>query len=290
MTHVTDVLTTLQGVAQRRELIARGATGRQLSIAVNQGHVFRPRKGWYALPGTPSDLVRAVRIGGRLACVSAARHYGWAVQERPGLHVCLAPNAARLRTPLDPRERMSAPAPHGITLHWADRVPSEPLTRLVTSPRETVLQIALCQSAELAVAAFDSFLHLDPDGSTELDLWLLDLPETILAELQDCTALCHSFLESIGRVRLAHAGIRGRHQVRIAGVGRVDLLLQGWLVVEWDGLEHHDNGPAHDEDCRRDAELAIRGFRSLRFSYALVMRNWPLVLAAIRAALAGHRP
>lgn len=290
MTHVTDVLTTLHGVAQRRELIALGATGRQLSIAVNQGQVFRPRKGWYALPGTPADLIRAVRIGGRLACVSAARHYGWAVRERPGLHVCLAPNAARLRTPLDPRERMSAPAPLGITLHWADRVPTEPFTRLVTSPRETVLQLALCQSAELAVAAFDSFLHLDPAGSTELDRWLLDLPQTTLAQLEDCSALCHSFLESIGRVRLARAGIRGRHQVKIAGVGRVDLLLHGWLVIEWDGLEHHDNTAAHDEDCRRDAELAIRGFRTLRFSYALVMRNWPLVLAAIRAALAGRRP
>ena len=36
MPGVTDILTALEGVAQRRELIAHGVTGRQLSAAVNQ--------------------------------------------------------------------------------------------------------------------------------------------------------------------------------------------------------------------------------------------------------------
>jgi very-short-patch-repair endonuclease len=290
VTQVTDVLIAPEGVAQRRELIARGIPGRQLSIAVNQGHAFRPRKGWYALPGTSRELIRAVRVGGRLGCVSAARHFGWAVAERPGLHVCVATNAARLRAPHDKRERMSAPTPEYVTLHWVDGAGSVPECRLVTSRRETVLQLALCQSAELAVAAYDSFLHLDPVGSLDLDLWLQDLPDAVLANLMECNRLCHSFLESIGRIRLAQAGIRGTHQVRIRGVGRVDLVLDGWLVIEWDGLEHHDNSAAHDEDCRRDAVLATLNYRCLRFTYDLVLNHWPLVLAAIQTTLAGKRP
>jgi len=290
MPRVTDVLTALEGVAQRRELIAHGVTGRQLSAAVNQRQAFRPRKGWYALPGTSNELIRAVRVGGRLGCVSAAKHYGWAVAERPGLHVCVAANAARLRLPHDKRERMPAPIPRDVTLHWVEHPASRPESRLVTSRRETVLQLALCQSPELTVAALDSFLHLDPVGSLDLDVWLRELPDAVLARLMECNRLCHSFLESIGRIRLANAGIRGRHQVRIAGVGRVDLLLADWLVIEWDGLEHHDNAAAHDEDCRRDAVLATQRRRCLRFSYNLVMHHWPLVLAAIQTALAGNRP
>lgn len=289
MISIVHALTSLDGVAQRRELIAAGLNGRQLTAGVRLGRLIRVRKGWYALPDTSPDLIRAIRVGGRLACISAAKSYGWAVRENPGLHVCLKPNASRLRTPHDPALRMPAPSARGLTLHWAEHAISGGAPRLITSKRETVLQIAGCQSAELAVAAFDSFLYLDPAGSRDLPLWLESLPGTILSELEDCSALCHSFLESIGRIRLAREGIRGEHQVEITGVGRVDLVIDGWLVIEWDGLQHHDNGPAHEEDCRRDAFLAHLGYRCLRFSYNLVMHHWYLVIAAIRATLAGVR-
>jgi very-short-patch-repair endonuclease len=102
--------------------------------------------------------------------------------------------------------------------------------------------------------------------------------------------LCHSFLETMGRVRLSRDGIEGRHQVEIPGVGRVDMLIDGWLIVEWDGLEHHGNALAHDEDCRRDAVAASMGYTTLRFTYSLVMFHWYIVVAAVRAALAGIRP
>lgn len=289
MISVTAALAALDGVAQRRELVTAGVNGKQLAAGVHLGRIIRVRKGWYALPGTSSELIRAIRVGGRLACVSAAKRYGWAVREHPGLHVCLKPNASRLRTPHDSSKRMSPPARRDLTLHWAHLEPSDVPARLVTSKRETVLQLAYCQSAELAVAAFDSFLHLDPEGSADLDLWLSELPDHILDEFEACSTLCHSFLESIGRIRLARDGIRGEHQVEVTGVGRVDLVIDGWLVIEWDGLEHHDNGPAHDEDCRRDAVLAHHGYVCLRFTYKLVMHHWYLVIAAIRATLAGIR-
>ena len=289
MVSVAKALTMLDGTAQRRELVAAGVTGIQLAAAVHGGTAIRVRKGWYALPGTSSELIRAIRIGGRLACVSAAKHYGWAVGENPGLHVCITPNASRLRSPDDSSKRISPLAERRVTLHWASMEPIGVPARLVASKRETVLQLAHCQSAELAVAAYDSFLHVDPAGSADLDTWLSELPDHILREFESCSSLCHSFLESIGRIRLARSGIRGDHQVDIATVGRVDFVIDGWLVIEWDGLEHHDNGPAHDEDCRRDAVLATLGYTCLRFTYNLVMRHWYLVLAAIRATLDGTR-
>jgi very-short-patch-repair endonuclease len=289
MIPLARTLAALDGVAQRQELIEAGLTGKQLSAGVQLGSIIRVRQGWYALPGTDPDLIRAIRVGGRLACVSAGKRYGWATSENPALHVCLPRNASRLRTPHSSRQRMRDGAVAGVTLHWGARDPDAVLTRLVTSKRETVLQIAHCQSAELAVAAYDSFLHLDPAGSADLDLWLAELPDYILDTFESCSTLCHSFLESIGRIRLAREGIRGAHQVEIGGVGRVDMVIDGWLVIEWDGLKHHDNGPAHDEDCRRDAVAATLGYSTLRFTYWLVMHRWFVVIAAIRAALAGIR-
>lgn len=289
MRSVTHRLAHCHGIAQRQELISSGVTGGQLTAAVATGTVIRVRKGWYALPDADPQLVRATRVGGRLACISAADHYGWATPQSPGLHVRLRENAARLRSPDNSQQRMPGHPTAGTVLHWGAPLDLGDHSRLVTSKRETVLQIAHCQSPELAVAAYDSFLHTDPAGSADLDHWLEDLPDHLLRRMESCSRLCHSFLESIGRVRLSREGIHGRHQVPIPGVGRVDMLIDGWLVIEWDGLEHHDNGPAHDEDCRRDAVLASLGYVCLRFTYSLVMHHWYLVIAAIRSALARIR-
>lgn len=290
MISVTKALSIHEGIAPRRELLADGVSRNQLITAVHLGRVIRIRQGWYALPGLDPELIRAVRVGGSLACASAARYYGWAVGESIGLHICVATHTSKLRSPDDPFERMP---PHGspdVTLHWTHEKVEGTAARLVTSPRETVVQLATCQSPELAVAAFDSFMRLDPRGSEDLPDWLTELPRHILDQFESCSALCASFLESIGRIRLAREGIRGEHQVEIDRVGWVDLVLDGWLIIEWDGLEHHDNGPAHDEDCHRDAVLASLGYRTLRFTYSMVMHEWYLVIAAIRAVLAGGRP
>lgn len=88
----------------------------------------------------------------------------------------------------------------------------------------------------------------------------------------------------MGRIRLAAVGIRGAHQVEFPGIGRVDLVIDDRVVVEWDG-GHHRTAEQQSEDCRRDAYLATLGYRVLRFSYHLVMNEWFVVVAAIRAAL-----
>ncbi len=194
-------------------------------------------------------------------------------------------HASRLRP-----ARPGAPEPTGradarTTLHWGSPVEREQRTRLVTDRFETVVQLAYCLSPELAAATYDSFAHLEPKLASGLDGWIGALPGHIRASLPARDALCHSFLESIGRVRLAAAGIRGEHQVSIEGVGRVDLVIDGRVVVEWDGSTHFDAAQYH-EDRRRDALLTSMGYRVLRFSYPLVMEEWHLVLGAVRAALA----
>lgn len=278
---LAPTLRRLGGVAETRELRARGIRPSQLSAAVACGDVIRVRRGWYAMPDTPRDLVTAVRIGGRLACVSAAAHYGWATPEHHGVHVCVAENAARLRRPpTDPRQA----GPRGGTiLHWGSPITRSERPRLITSRFETVVHLVGCLDPEHAVAALDSFLHAEPELSAELEEWLSSLPTHLRAQLSSRSALCESFLETIGRIRLERAGIVGAHQVEIAGVGRVDLVIDGRIIIEWDGRQHE---ASHEEDCRRDALLTGMGYHVLRFSYRLIVDEWHIVIAAVRAALA----
>ncbi|MCP2369806.1 very-short-patch-repair endonuclease [Agromyces terreus] len=265
----------LEGAATTAELRAAGVHPVALSAAVHRGELDRVRRGWYALPSLDPSLRAAIRVGGRLACASAAGFHGWAVPPKAGTHVVVHENASRLRL---------ADAPDHLVLHWMSPTTRADRSRLVTDPFETVVQLAHCVAGEFAVAAYDSFLARDPVGSERLEEWIARLPPHLLRDLPRREALCHSFLETVARVRLARRGIRGAHQVEIAGVGRVDLVIDGWLVIEWDGRTHL-TGEQYDEDRRRDALLTARGYRVLRFSYSTVMHEWYLVEAAVRAML-----
>lgn len=278
MPMLIPVLRRLDGAATTAELRDRGIRGAQLTAAVHAGDVVRIRRGWYALHDTDPALRAAIRVGGRLACVSAAAHYGWATPARHGLHVAVAENASRLRPA--PAE-FALPEP---VLHWGSDRPSNERQRLITDRFETVRHLVECLSPEHAVAALDSFLHDEPSLSGELEHWLSGLPAAVLARLPERNGLCHSFLETIGRIRLAAHGIEGCHQVEFPGIGRVDLVIDDRIVIEWDGGTHR-TAEQQDADCRRDAYLTALGYRVLRFSYRLVMDEWFVVIAAIRAAI-----
>ncbi len=80
-----------------------------------------------------------------------------------------------------------------------------------------------------------------------------------------------------------------RTQVHITGVGRVDLLIGDRLIVELDGREYHGLDDSRHRDLCRDANAAIWDYATLRFDYAMVMHDWDLVEAAIRAQVTAGR-
>lgn len=109
MPGIAAIVHSLGGIAQKQQLVARGARDLDLTRAVRRGEVSRARQGWYTtLPHT--DLrVRAVRVGGRLTGISAIiQAGGWVLGDHP-LHVSVRDNAARLRSQHDRRIR-----------HWVD--------------------------------------------------------------------------------------------------------------------------------------------------------------------------
>ncbi|MFI5084913.1 MAG: endonuclease domain-containing protein [Actinomycetales bacterium] len=96
-----------------------------------------------------------------------------------------------------------------------------------------------------------------------------------------------SLLETIARVLFKRAGIYAQAQVRLPGVGRVDFLLEGFLVIEIDGGTHQE--PAqYKKDKRRDNRTVRDGFLVLRYFYDDVVFRPEQMLAEIRSVLTGR--
>ena len=117
--NLLDTLDDFGGLAARRELESEGVDPEEITIAAWYGRrIIRVRKGWYARPDEPRDVLRAWRVGGRLTCVSALafRHDDEAVE--PVLHIEVPTNAARLRDPEEAKRRLAPDAP--VVVHWAE--------------------------------------------------------------------------------------------------------------------------------------------------------------------------
>jgi len=98
-----------------------------------------------------------------------------------------------------------------------------------------------------------------------------------------------SLLETVLRLALREAGLPVECQVLVAGVGRVDLVVGGWLVVEVDGFEFHADRDSYRTDRRRGNLLVAGGFRLLRFSYEDVVFRRSDVVAQIAAVYSAGR-
>jgi very-short-patch-repair endonuclease len=146
-----------------------------------------------------------------------------------------------------------------------------------------------CAGDEAFFAAYESALRLRLltraarkriwDSIPASARWLLDLARTD----------ADSGLESLLRLRLHLLGIRLDCQMDIAGVGLVDFLVGGRLILEVDGRENHDGASMRHKDLARDAAASALGYESLRFDYAQVVHDWPTVQAAVLGALARLR-
>lgn len=142
---VRDALEKLGGIASRSELLAMRVYPDGIQIGVNYGSILRVRKGWYASVGTPRPVLRALRVGGRLACVSALAQYespdGSRDDETAELHVLVKRGASRLRIPAGER----------IVIHWTRRDPEG--SRTMVSEQVARQQAATCRKPPTEAAA-----------------------------------------------------------------------------------------------------------------------------------------
>jgi len=128
------------GVVTTEELYRSGDTQSILFWSVRYGTLLRVREGIYCLPNLDAEAIRALRVGGRLGCVSALAYHG--VAPRPAkLHVAVPGNTPRLRDP-DTGER--GRTPEKTVIHWSRRRPAG--DRLAVSVEEARRQAASCRA------------------------------------------------------------------------------------------------------------------------------------------------
>jgi very-short-patch-repair endonuclease len=272
-------------IASRDDLLAGGATGRALTRDVREERLIRIYRDHYALPGTPEHVIRAVRVGGRLACVSAlADRKAFVFSHHPG-HVHLQRGASRLRSPNDRYARLATENRDGVELHWRPLLRPEDATAHAVGAIDSVAQAMRCQRPRMAVATLDSVLNKRIIGPDDVRLIFVSLPERFrsIQALSDGRAEAGS--ETILRLLVRTLGLRFDIQVFIDGVGRVDMLIEGCLVVEVDSWAHHSAFDRYVADRTRDAMLAALGYMSLRLLYEDIMFRPERVVAAILGLL-----
>lgn len=275
---IPQVLSEQHGVAHRNALLRAGMSSYGIGRARHAGELIRVRRAWYALPDADREVVRAVRVGGSLSCVSALADTGvWLVKD-DRTHVAVPANAARLRSAMSTH----APFAHdpGVVLHWRARPGA--IEQPVDPIPVALAHLAVCQSPELALVAIDSALNLRLTGRSQLEEAFSSLPLVYRRLLDQADPSSQSGLETLARFRLRRWGIRLRTQVAIEGVGRVDVLVGDRLVLELDGFGFHATGDAFERDRHRDLALHERGYRVVRLSYRQVMSGWPEAERVVR--------
>lgn len=276
----TDVLRRLGGAASWRRLRAEGVGWYALWLCLQKGTVVRLRKGAYALPDAENAVSLAVQAGGVLACSSAAVALG--------LPVLITTAEVHLIVP----RRWSHVSLKGVEIHRRDLRPDEQDGH-TTGLLRTVLDCARELPLREALVICDGALRqgLDQD---QLATAAASARGPGAAAVRRVVALadtrCESLLESCLRLLLIDLRVSVRSQVWISGVGRVDFLLDGWLVVEADGFEHHSTRQHYREDRRRSNALVAAGYVVVRFSYEDVVHRPEYVTETLRRILERGRP
>ena len=228
-------------------------------------------------------------MGGLSACVSAARLHGvWTVAPRK-THVWLRSEASRLRSPGPGRRRLTRSSRDACTLHWRPLLDPDGATGECVSVIDAIAQMALCCPLPFVVAAIDSALNLRLVTMLEVNDMCARLPVRARGIRDRVDGRCESGIETFVRLMMVDHHIRFEPQVTFAGIGDVDFVVEGCVVIEVDGHEWHDSPDAQARDYGRDIRLAALGYTVLRFDYQQVMFEPDLVLAAITSALRNHR-
>lgn len=231
------------------------------------------RRGVFVLPGCQPELVAAIRHNALVSCASAAGHYGLWLRTAPGQHH-LACNHGH---------------GGGFIRHRTVRFDGHPALPLA-AVEDVVLHAMTCLAPPASTAIATSAMRLhgvprellkdqlvgDRSGPARKALHLLDLR-------------AESIVEVDAQFLFTSHGIGYDAQVYLPGIGRVDFLLEGFLIVEVDGFAFHSTREALRRDLGRNNASTLSGFSVLRYMPEHIWFEPERVLAEIRAVLA-RRP
>ncbi|GEK81380.1 endonuclease domain-containing protein [Agrococcus baldri] len=263
------------GAATRTALRALGHTSRQIGAAIARGEAQAVGRSWVMPPEADASIKAALEAGGVLGGASALRSYGVWVTDDPGLQIATQPT------------RGAAAVSVGVRI-WERFEPDARPWRV--SIVDALAQHARRVAREHAIASIDSALHHGLIAEHDLDRLFAMLPARCATWRRLLDPQAGSGLESLVRVACLDRGWRVESQVPAPGGGFSDLLIDGWLYVEADGDEWHDNEKQAGKDRRRNRAITDKGDRWLRFGYAEIVHDRDRTIETIALVLAQGRP
>lgn len=261
-----------RGAATRAELVAAGLSRRTIDAAFRS--FPKPRRGVIASPNLPAQAMEALRLGGVLTCASAAEQNGLWLLNRPSKLHLLTTNGRRL-----------SPSKYRIVRHRGT-----PASLLSASIDDVCFHAATCLPPLDAAIIIESTVI---SGKVSLQTLATRLDarggraRKVMALVR---GIADSPVEVVVREGLLRRRIAFQEQVTVREVGRVDFLIEGWLIVEVDGWAWHGNRDAWQNDARRAQSAAIRGIQTLRFTASDVLYRTGNVFNTIEGVLRTNQP
>ncbi|MCQ2000522.1 endonuclease domain-containing protein [Arthrobacter zhaoxinii] len=255
MQQLQAFLLSRYGVASYGTLTANGFPRWTIDQALRTGIVRRADRGTFALPQADARLVDAARSQASLTRISAADVLGWWLLTPPEtVHVRC--DAAR-----------TIP---GTVIHRGQRSAH----RLIAPPRQILRDAFRCLPRLDALVMAESAVITNAVGLQALQKEFSGQQDwqvrTLLGTIRRTTA---SPLEVCARFHLLNAGLRVETEVALPGIGRVDLLVDGWLIIEIDGFAFHSSREHYRVDRRRWKASAAAGWITLRITAELVLHR-----------------
>lgn len=266
-----DIIKSAGGVLLTRDVLSRGATESGIRAAVRSGDVVRVERGLLAASGADPELVAAGRSRGLLTCVSAAPRFGlWQLRPSAQPHYWHSNGRSAVRC-ISHRLALTQPQRHGTLAALPDVLLH---ALLCLPPLESLVMVECAYNrGDIDPAFLRRHLAGNRCGKAR----------DVLARVEQGA---DSLLETLARVLFREAGIATETQVWLDGIGRVDFLLEGFLIVELDGIAFHMESRQFKKDRRRDNSAIVRGLPVLRFFYDDVVHAPEAMLAQVRDVLA----
>ena len=241
-------------------------------------------RGWiYDKNSFSLDQVRAFVYNACISCVSAAQIYELPVlmEERPQkTHLSVAYNRG-----MHPSELRRF---DDVCIHREQLASDEERSTHVASIGTVLERVLVCMPLKVSLPMLDAARNRGL-----YDVSTLTIPPTgsRLPHLKEALSLssdrARSILETVARLQLIDMGLTPQVGVWIEGVGEVDMIILGFIVIEVDGWAFHSSKEQREKDLKRDRELLRRGYVVLRFTYDDVMngdfaREVPVSVTALR--------
>lgn len=265
---LVNSVASIGGVGRCTTLVELGHSRYRIDQAIQTRRLVRVRRNWVALLDADAELVDAARRGVVLSCITLAQRRGLWVPRLPDIRHVAAHQCS------------SAYDTTGAVVHWRRPVVPRHPDALEDSLENALVLAATCVPHDDVLPIWESALR---QGLVAREMMArLALPPAARAVLKDAGGWADSGLETLFRTRLRWLSIRILPQVWLFG-HRVDFLLGERLVVQTDGGSHV--GAQRTRDIAHDAELVLRGYTVLRFSYSQIVNDWPHVQATIMSAV-----